>query len=636
MSIVRKTYVGFVIVRFCFRFFSGRPLSGDRKTDSTFTRPATRSLDPSHTALRWEMMRGASRLAWRLGGLYVFLLSALSALLWLAGQMMSLPIYLHPSFLLLAHAAAAGVLVSSWLLRKRAREYGYTVPVLRRVETEDGGKELKLEGFRVEGRRAWLEEKVLPVSRAASIILTTSIPDRKAEQWVTVPKNYREPGGAPVEIRLPSSFTGADDGVKKRLTSSVREKLGMRDILASWQTEGSAPRVLFSAPPEPPSKVTFSDVRRYLEAMGEWDFLYGVIGTGEVFSVSITGDTPHGVVSAGAGGGKSELIKGKIMQAGHKGWWSLIMDWKEESQEWAKGLHGVRYVTNLPAIHDACVQVGEEIEWRKANPHAPRPRLLVVLEEWNITSALLTEYWQTMRGTADMEERKTMPPRSPAVTSIMKAIFTGRSLGVFVEIVAIRFSARVTNGNADLRESFQVINLARYKAQTVKMLAPDVKPFPKKSTHPGRWVAVVGDEAVIYQAPLYTDQEAREWHQSGEPFPASPWSERFGASFAKQGHVDLTQGDQLGVGQAAPSSGLPAIEGEVLTSVDARKLTNMVSALEPLGVTIDILRHAAKNADSGFTGAYGGNQFRGYTYDFSAVKEWARRRHASQLVEGGK
>ena len=60
-------------------------------------------------------------------------------------------------------------------------------------------------------------------------------------------------------------------------------------------------------------------------------------------------------------------------------------------------------MTNLPAIHDACVQVGEEIEWRKANPHAPRPRLLVVLEEWNITSALLTEYWQTMRGTADME-----------------------------------------------------------------------------------------------------------------------------------------------------------------------------------------------------------------------------------------
>jgi hypothetical protein len=628
--------IAFYVIRFVFRFFSGRPLSGDRKTDSTFTRPATRSLDPSHTALRWEMMRGASRAAWRCGGLYLLLLAVCLLLLKASSVFVSLPWVLRPSSVLLMHLLLIGGAIAFYLIRRRCVEYGYSVPTLRREESEEGGKELKFEWVKVEGRRAWLNGKVLPVSRAASIILTTPIPDRKATEWVTVPKNYREPGGAPIEIRLPSSFTGADEGVKKRLTSSVREKLGMRSIEASWQTEGEFPRVIFRAPPEPPALVSFSDVRRYLEAMGEWDFLYGVIGTGEIFSISITGDTPHGAVSAGSNGGKSELLKGKIMQAGHKGWWSLILDWKEESQEWAKGLHGIRYKTALADIHDACIQVGEEIEWRKSNQGAPRPKLLVVLEEWNITSALLTDYWSAMRSTADPEERRTMPARSPAVTSVMKAIFTGRSLGVFVDIVAIRFSARVTNGNADLRESFQVINLAKYKPQTVKMLAPDVKPFPRKSTHPGRWVAVVGDEAVIYQAPLYTDQEAREWHQSGEPFPASPWSERFGTSFAQQVHVDLTQGDQLRLDATRSLAASAVLEGEVLTDVDARKLSDMVDGLAPLGVTWNVLRNSARDDERGdptFPKAYGGSPNKGYTYDYAAVREWARKRHASQETE---
>lgn len=635
-----KIFYGFRIVfyifRFAFRFFSGRPLSGDRKTDSTFTRPATRSLDPSHTALRWEMMRGASRAAWRCGGLYLLLLAVCLLLLKASSVFVHLPWALRPSSILLMHLLAAGGVVTSYLLRRHAVEYGYSFPTLRREETEEGGRELKFEWVKVEGRRAWLDEKVLPVSRAAAIILTTPIPDRKAVEWVTVPKSYREPGGAPIEIRLPSSFTGADEGVKKRLTSSVREKLGVRSITGEWQTEGSAPRVLFTTPPEPPTSVSFSDVRRYLEAMGEWDFLYGVVGTGEAFSISITGDTPHGAISSGTGGGKSTLLRGKIMQAGHKGWNTLILDWKEESHDWAKGLHGVRYKTSLESIHDACIQVGEEIEWRKANPGAPRPRLLVVCEEWSITAPLLAEYWSSLRSTADPEERRTMPLRSPAFTAIMKAIYAGRSLGIFIELVAIRFSARVTNGNADLRESFQVINMARYKSQTVKMLAPDVKPFPRKSTHIGRWVAVVGDEAVIYQAPLYTDEEAREWHQSGEPIPASPWSERRSVSFAQQGHVDLGQGDQLRLAATGRNREAPVLEGEVVTTVDARKLSDMVDGLAPLGITWNILRDATRDGERGdpsFPKAYGGSSNKGYTYDYSAVREWARKRHASQETE---
>lgn len=618
---MRIFYIGkvvFILVRFLFRFFAGRPMSGDRKTDATFWRPATYSLDPSHTALRWEMMRGASRLAWRLGGLYVALLLLLLILLRAASFAVTLPLLLRPSFLLLVHLSLAGVLVSSYLLRRCAREYGYSFPAVYRTEEE----RLRLHWVAVEGRRAWREEKVLPVAHSAALILGVGIPDREAEEWVTVPKTYRDAGGAPVEIRLPASFTGADEGVKKRLTSSVAAKLGMRSLSSSWQTEGSTPRVLFSAPPEPPELIGFSDVRRYLEACGEWEFFYGVTGAGEGFSVSITGDTPHGAVSAGSGAGKSELLKGKVMQAGHKGWFTIVLDWKEESQEWAKGLDGVRYLTTIEGIHDTCVALGEEVEWRKAHPGQPRVRMIVLAEEWSITAPLLGEYWSALRSTAEPEERRTMPARSPAITSIMKVIFAGRSLGIFLELVAIRFSARVTNGNADLRESFQVIHMARWKSQTVKMLAPDVKPFPKKPDVIGRWVAVNGDVAVVYQAPLYSDEEAREWHQTGLSIPASPWSEHYRPSQAQSAEMTSTQGDQLGLGLARM-----AIEGEVVNDVEAKKLTDMVKELSHLGITLDVLRNEAKR-DESFPPPFGGSPNRGYTYDYQAVKVWARKRHA--------
>jgi len=261
---VRSIFYGMAvfgrIVRFWFRFFSGRPLFGDRKTDATFWAPATRSLDPSGKALRWEMMRGASRAAWRCGGLYLLLLLAVSALLKLSSVFVSLPPQLRPSFLLLLHLSLACVISVSWFARRRMRDYGYSLPVIRREEDEEGSKHLRLTSYVVEGEKAWLTEKVLPLVRSTSIVLGHHIPERKATEWITVPRNYREPGGDPVEIRLPSTFTGADVNIKKRLISSVSSKLGMENTSATWQTEGSSPRVLISSPPEPPKLVRFADV----------------------------------------------------------------------------------------------------------------------------------------------------------------------------------------------------------------------------------------------------------------------------------------------------------------------------------------------------------------------------------------
>jgi hypothetical protein len=195
--------------------------------------------------------------------------------------------------------------------------------------------------------------------------------------------------------------------------------------------------------------------------------------------------------------------------------------------------------------------------------------------------------------------------------------------------VAQRFSARVTNGNADLRESFQIKFMARYSDQTRKMLAPDIKPFPKKPDNLGQWVACIGQDAVIYQAPLTSDAEAREFASGGVSNPSNPLTSSYDPTRTNSDEMATTLEDQLVRGPTGPTQGQLAIEGEVLKKIDPRKLSDMVESLENFGITLPILQKASKNSDSGFPAAHGGNQFKGYTYDFYAVSVWARRRHSA-------
>lgn len=630
----RLFYAGkvlFFLIRFTFRLLAGRNLFGPRRTDATFLKPATRQLDTNAPTLhRWEMQRGLSRSLWRMAGGYLLLLILILLLLRGVESIRELPWILRPSTLLLLHLSVAGIAGASFLLIRRARDYGYSIPTLRRdEETEKIRPALIL----IEGRRAWLQEKILPVSRSASVILGHSIPDRSAGRWVTVPKGYREPGGPAVEILLPTHFTGADANVQKRLERSVSAKLGIKNISARWETEGSSPRVLLSSPPEPPSIVSFSDVEDFLLRSEEYRPLMGLSGNGQALQAEMIEDSPHIAVSAGPGAGKSTLAKLVAMQALRWGWGVVVVDWKmTKAYAWMKDLPGVTYLSDLEDIHDFGVRVAQEVDIRKAAGMTGRANVLVIRDEWNAVAPMLMDWWFTYRAGLEPEEKKITPPRSPALQGYAVLDFAGREFGLFDFCIAQRFSARIFNGNADIRECFQIKCLARYSDQTRKLLAPDIKPFPKKNNTPGRWTIVAGEDVAVVQVPFIQNDEARRYALGGKQNPSSPFSSRYSPRPPNSGHVTRTQEDQLGGRSAAPNSDLPVLEAEEVTSVDARKLSGMVDGLIPYGVTLDILRHAAKDPDSAFPGAFGGNQFSGYTYDFEQVKEWARRRYASQRV----
>lgn len=593
---MNKLRIAWLLVKLTYRFWTGRPMNGERKTNATFRRPATHSLDPSGTALRWEMLAGWQRLAWRLAGSYIAVILLPVGLLSLAGLDAARG-RLSPQLLLLS------LLLLILGARRAILRYGFRIPFT------------SWEGI---GSREWERERILPLARALQVPLQVSWTRRESLLHVHVPRDYREEGGGSVEVLLPAKFTGADAGVQARVVSTVAARLGMRDPIASWQLEGSAPRVLVGLPPAPPKLVLFEDVRHFFEAATPFNPFYGVIAGGEGLHIGMHSDTPHIALSAGSGAGKSEMIKVLAMQALHWGWSVIILDWKSESQEWAKGLRGVRYYSTEESIHDALLSVGEEVDWRKTHGGSHTP-ILLICEEWSMTADLLSEYWSILRSTADPEERRSMPTRSPALTAAKKVVFTGRSLGIFQMLVAIRFSARVTGGNADLRECFQVILMARYKAQTVKMLAPGIKPFPKnKPKERGRWAVVMGEDVVTMRSPLVSDKEAIEWSESGLPCPASPFSVRGGQ-----------RGNELVHARELEESVAP----EVARGSQPRpaKLSTLAEELGDF-VSLKVLQKAAGDPESEFPAPVGGSPNRGYTYDPESVKMWTRRRNARQTM----
>jgi hypothetical protein len=619
------------------RALRGRPLDGVRWTNSTFLHPATEGEDSG-----WLRLAGWHRSLIWLCSIYVLLLLLPAAgLLLLFGQEQLLLQLLH-----LHLAASAPVLL---LLDQYFRvEHGVRLPLL--VSELDGdldsGEELperrvlRMVWVR-EGRRTWREEVLEPLALALAEPLDSPYRPSQVEQWIDVPRDYQEPGH-PVEIRLPRGFAPVE-AKQKKIVSTIRSKLGMLESTEQWLLQGRHPRLLLSAPPAPPALALFADYREQLLKMStEYSPVLGVVSSGELLAAEMVNDSPHIAVSAGSGAGKSKLLQGPIAQALWWGWSVVILDWKVESHEWARGLPGVTYVSDVQAIHEMLERLGQEVDIRKAlspEQRALRPRVLVVAEEWNVTATKLMDYWTELRAQAEPDEKRTMPLKSPALIGMQDVEFAGRAFGMFVALVAQRMSNRVFNGNVDRRENYMIRCLARYTTQTWKMLLPHLK-YMRKPTQLGRWVIASGDQACYAQGILYTDEEARELAMSGQQNAGSPFASIGpGRDAGQPGAQLLDEATEQGIllpleaaeGSEAdnplldylPRTGAPMI---------LRKLVDISSTLADDGVTEKMLRNWRDTEDS-FPEWRGGSQNRGYLYDLNEVRMWVRKYLAARYVE---
>lgn len=649
-----------------YRFWLGRPLDNVRWTNSTWSSPASRG-----EASWWLRLSGRQRLMLRMLILWAtFVLPVLIAFTafslidvvpeqvssWCAGALRSM---------LLAHALIAAPVLM--LIQVRAiRSRGLRLPVLRRVmvELENPAtpalltepdrshservaiaEELERQEQRgkltltmttvIEGRYMWLRDVVEPLAMA----LTDSLDNiyRPGDiDWIDVPRNYLEPGGGKVEVLLPTGFSGSMATKKMVLEKTIANKLGMLDPVFDWQVSGRKPRVLVSMPPAPPKVAHFADYRALLEQTEEYRPFLGVSAVprgeniGALVSAEMVSDSPHIALSAGTGAGKSMMSKAVIMQALRWGWGVIILDWKAESHTWAKGLPGVKYCVTEEAIHDTLVSIGEQVDLRKTQGMEGRSNVLVVCEEWNMTAVLLAEYWSALRSMADADERRTMPARSPALRGFGSLVFAGRQFGLFCLLIAQRMSNRVFNGNTDLRENFQIRLLARYSAQTWRMLIPEMKPI-RKPKELGRWVVFAQDEVTHVQGILISDDEARSYSTGGLPNPLTPFGiTRLPEPDATGSDIDLMLDDDV-------ASDITGRNAPVLDAAPRpmAKLVDISATLDYLGVTHNVLRNAARSdsrGDSTFPQPVGGDQFSGYLYDVVNVKEWARKMRAAQAA----
>ena len=255
-----------------------------------------------------------------------------------------------------------------------------------------------------------------------------------------------------------------------------------------------------------------------LEAMPESAPLIGFGWGGKKVSADLDHESPHVLVFAGAGGGKTTTLRGIACQLLRNGAVTWILDLKRISHSWARGLPGVTYCRDIADIHDALIHLGQEGRRRiriaerlgddalDIEPGRVGPRLVILLEEINAIMRELSRYWGKIREPSD-------PKVSPAIDALGEILFMGRQLRLHL-LVAQAAPTRAPGG-PDMREQFSTRILARYTLNAWRILVPEVNPAPKPTIHAGRAQVVLGAAVQETQVLNISNAEARDWVTSG-------------------------------------------------------------------------------------------------------------------------
>uniref|UniRef100_UPI002F9089D3 pRL2-11 n=1 Tax=Streptomyces sp. NBC_01562 TaxID=2975879 RepID=UPI002F9089D3 len=471
------------------RFLGGRDMDGVKRTDATFWQPGTRVLPKVEGSVSRSSYRaGWQRLAFRMTGLSTATAGGWG--LW-EHQETARAWWENPDAAPLAALQTGGIGAASV-----AAAGGLACGLLTRE------------------RRELMREWVGPLHQALAQPLGIA-EQTDPRRYLHVPKNFSD-DDAQIRVDLPVSLRFSRDVVADLIT----QKLALEGVTFSWHPAGRKPYVLVKKTRRPPKKAAFKDakVRELVAKAPESAPVIGIGTSGRVVSVDLDAESPHILVNASTGGGKSVTLRCITCQMLHNGSQAYILDYKRISHPWARGIPAVTYCADIADIHDALIELGWEGRRRvrvadelgiDADPDAIGPRLLILLEEVNATMKQLARYWERTRESGD-------PKVSPAIDALNEVLYMGRQVRMHVLLVAQSATARALGG-PEVREQFATRILARYSMNAWRMLAPEVHPAPKSTKHPGRAQVVIGGTASETQVLFFTDAEAREWATTGPP-----------------------------------------------------------------------------------------------------------------------
>lgn len=345
-------------------------------------------------------------------------------------------------------------------------------------------------------------------------------PGTKPSSYITLPRDFHKISGDAIRIELPADWVGdrAPEEAQASVASILRTKLGLQDVSFCWRFTGRDHHLIVRQAPRPPDLVLFSDpqIQRIVASAPEDAPVIGLSHSNRVVSVSLDSESPHILVSASTGGGKSVILRTLAAQFLRNGARVVVLDRKRHSHKWLRGLPGVTYCRDIEDIHDALIQLGLEGDrrnrlvdnWDGPEDEAPVGfRILILFEEANATIPKLKRYWQKIRTKDD-------PKESPAIEALGEILFMGRAVKMNVLLVAQSATANALGG-PEMRENFATRILARYTKNAWNMLVPEVQPVPKPTRHIGRCQVVIGGKASETQVLFFTPEEARVWALSG-------------------------------------------------------------------------------------------------------------------------
>lgn len=551
-----------------FRWFTGHTWHGEHQTDAAWLRRGTRAYTKSGRAHRWHYMPRATRAGIRTG-------VTLAALATAYGLIVARPVTLDA---LGGIGLALGGL-GAWAAWSALLNWQH--------------------------HRAWV--RPLHITLGYALALPR---DARPASWLAVPRGYHKRDGAEIRVRLPEHFSPAKD-VKRTVEEIVAEKLALENPRAEWHLAGSQPFVRFVAQLAPPKRVDYAAVRELIAEARETAPLLGLGRSSAPVYADLDNDSPHVLVSAGSGGGKSTITRTMVAQVLARGGVALILDIKRLSHAWARGLPNVRYCRDIADIHEALLDMRELVDQRNQladegadidgnTDHVDvGPRLIILAEELNATSARLNGYWKSIKDKDD-------PGVSPAIEALGDVTFMGRQIKANLFAVAQMLTAR-TVGGPEARENMGVRILARYTVNAWRILVPEIWPPPRASRHTGRVQVCIAGQARETQVAYLTPAEAR--------------------SLASTGTGVFPQ-----LGQPAAGTAASPAEGATVTALHAvGELVGLSAAVRrrivPEPITLDVIRKA-RQRDPEFPasrGEVGGELL----YDAGELATWARNRPRS-------
>lgn len=254
-----------------------------------------------------------------------------------------------------------------------------------------------------------------------------------------------------------------------------------------------------------PSILPLSEATDFLSALSDSEVLFGVDGDGKPVVQDLGSDSPHILVSASTGAGKSAVARSLAVQRLSKGDTVVFLDVKRHSHRWAKSLAPlIHYAPDVPSVGDALVQLGREVhrrnqvvdEWTGPLEDAPvGPPILVVFEEMNATTSRLR-----------LLDRSRKSAGYGALDAWADILLMGRA----VKVRAIAFAQLATyraSGGSELVECFGTRVLINYSPKAWRYLAEDCGRAVPAPPEVGRGMVCRGTKAVEAQL-LWVPEES--------------------------------------------------------------------------------------------------------------------------------